>query len=107
MVSEASVLVTPSAFISMLCPASSADSSTPYRKPVIGAINGFAMGGGSEMVVNLDLAVAGQSATFGFPEAKRGVTVGAGGVPRLARLVGHNKGARILLISEGDSSHAP
>ena len=50
------------------------------------------MGGGSEMVVNLDLAVAGQGATFGFPEAKRGVTIAAGGVPRLARLVGHNKG---------------
>jgi len=72
--------------------------STRYtKKPVIGAINGFAMGGGSEMVVNLDLAVAGQSATFGFPEAKRGVTVGAGGVPRLARLVGHNKAMELCL----------
>lgn len=61
-------------------------------KPIIGAINGFAMGGGAEMVVNLDLAVAGESATLGFPEAKRGVTVGAGGIPRLVRLVGHTRG---------------
>lgn len=44
------------------------------------------------MVVNLDMAVAGQSATLGFPEAKRGVTVGAGGIPRLVRLVGHTRG---------------
>lgn len=50
------------------------------------------MGGGAEMVVNLDLAVAGESATLGFPEAKRGVTVGAGGIPRLVRLVGHTRG---------------
>jgi enoyl-CoA hydratase/carnithine racemase len=50
------------------------------------------MGGGAEMLVNLDLAVAGQSATLGFPEAKRGVTVGAGGIPRLVRLVGHTRG---------------
>lgn len=62
------------------------------RKPIIGAINGFAMGGGAEMVVNLDMAIAGQSATLGFPEAKRGVTVGAGGIPRLVRLVGHTRG---------------
>lgn len=59
------------------------------------------MGGGAEMVVNLDMAVAGQSATLGFPEAKRGVTVGAGGVPRLVRLVGHTRGGRrsILILS--------
>lgn len=44
------------------------------------------------MLVNLDLAVAGQSAILGFPEAKRGVTVGAGGIPRLVRLVGHIRG---------------
>lgn len=61
-------------------------------KPIIGAVNGFAMGGGAEMLVNLDLAVAGQSAILGFPEAKRGVTVGAGGIPRLVRLVGHIRG---------------
>lgn len=63
------------------------------RKPIIGAVNGYAMGGGSEMVVNLDYVVAGTSATFGFPEVKRGVTIGAGGVPRLVRIVGHQKGA--------------
>ena len=44
------------------------------------------------MVVNLDLAILGESATLGFPEVKRGVTVGAGGVPRLVRLVGHMRG---------------
>lgn len=49
------------------------------------------------MVVNLDLAVAGTSAIFGFPEAKRGVTVGAGGVPRLVRIVGHQKAMELCL----------
>lgn len=70
--------------------------STRYtKKPIIGAINGFAMGGGSEMVVNLDMAVAGENAIFGFPEVKRGVTIGAGGVPRLVRIVGHQKGEEV------------
>lgn len=50
------------------------------------------------MVVNLDMAVAGQSATLGFPEAKRGVTVGAGGIPRLVRLVGHTRGEHTMQI---------
>lgn len=49
------------------------------------------------MVVNLDLVVAGQNATFGFPEAKRGVTVGAGGIPRVARIVGHPKAMELCL----------
>jgi len=75
------------------------------KKPIIGAINGFAMGGGSEMVVNLDLAVLGESATLGFPEVKRGVTVGAGGVPRLVRLVGHMRATELLLTGRPISAH--
>lgn len=63
------------------------------------------MGGGAEMVVNLDLAVAGESATFGFPEAKRGVTVGAGGVPRLVRMVGHTRGEFQISITNQPDMH--
>lgn len=65
---------------------------TSCSKPVIGAIRGVALGGGSELVMNLDINVAGQTATFGFPEVKRGVSINAGGLPRFVRLVGHQKG---------------
>lgn len=44
------------------------------------------------MIVNLDIIIAGKTATFGFPEVKRGVSISAGGLPRFARLVGHQKG---------------
>ena len=44
------------------------------------------------MIVNLDIVIAGETATFGFPEVKRGVSISAGGLPRFARLVGHQKG---------------
>jgi enoyl-CoA hydratase/carnithine racemase len=47
-------------------------------KPLVAAVNGIALGGGSEIVVNADLVVAGHSARFGFPEVKRGVMAGQG-----------------------------
>jgi len=52
-------------------------------KPVIAAVNGFAMGGGTEIVLASDLAVAAESASFGLPEVKRGLLAAAGGVVRL------------------------
>lgn len=62
------------------------------RKPLIGAIRGYALGGGAEMAMNLDIAVAGEGATFGFPEVKRGVVILAGGLERFVKLVGHQRG---------------
>ncbi len=62
------------------------------RKPLIGAIRGYALGGGSEMVMNLDIAVAGEGAILGFPEVKRGVVILAGGLERFVKLVGHQRG---------------
>lgn len=50
------------------------------KKPIIAAVNGFAVGGGFEMVLNCDLVVAATNAKFGYPEATRGVTVAAGGM---------------------------
>ena len=44
------------------------------------------------MIANLDICVAGKSATFGFPEVKRGITIAAGGIPRIVKLVGHQRG---------------
>lgn len=54
-------------------------------KPTIAAVNGMALGGGAEIALASDLVVAGESATFGLPEVKRGLIAGAGGVFRLMR----------------------
>ncbi|MBM9466432.1 crotonase/enoyl-CoA hydratase family protein [Nakamurella leprariae] len=56
-------------------------------KPTIAAVNGFALGGGTEIVLASDLAVAADTATFGLPEVKRGIFAGAGGAFRLARQI--------------------
>jgi crotonobetainyl-CoA hydratase len=52
-------------------------------KPTIAAVNGTALGGGTELVLASDLAVAAEHATFGLPEVKRGIMAGAGGLFRL------------------------
>lgn len=48
-------------------------------KPIIAAVNGIAMGGGVEILLNCDLVVASRDAKLGLPEVKRGVVAGAGG----------------------------
>ena len=58
------------------------------KKPVIAAVNGYAMGGGFEIVLGCDLVVASPEATFALPEASRGLYAGAGGLSRLVRIVG-------------------
>jgi len=56
-------------------------------KPVIAAVDGFALAGGMELALACDLIVAGRSAKFGIPEAKRGLVAGGGGVVQLPRLL--------------------
>ena len=58
------------------------------KKPVIAAVNGWAMGGGFEICLGCDMIVASPNATFGLPEAMRGLYAGAGGLSRLVRLAG-------------------
>ena len=58
------------------------------KKPVICAVNGWAMGGGFEICLGADMIVASPQATFGLPEAMRGLYAGAGGLSRLVRLAG-------------------
>lgn len=55
------------------------------NKPIIAAVNGFALGGGTEIALACDLIVASEKATFGLPEVKRGIVAGAGGLLRLPR----------------------
>ncbi|KIW79549.1 hypothetical protein Z517_06161 [Fonsecaea pedrosoi CBS 271.37] len=58
------------------------------KKPIVAAVNGYALGGGFEIVLNCDLIVASPKATFGLPETLRGIYAGAGGLPRLVRNAG-------------------
>ncbi|MCI4663737.1 MAG: enoyl-CoA hydratase-related protein [Neomegalonema sp.] len=67
------------------------------RKPLIGAVAGYANGGGFELALACDFVIAAQSARFGFPEATLGVIPSAGGVQRLTRLVGRAKAMEMLL----------
>lgn len=70
------------------------------RQPVIAAVNGYALGGGFELVLVADLVVAADNATFGLPEAKLGLLPGGGGTQRLPRLVGRNKAKELLMTAD-------
>jgi enoyl-CoA hydratase len=74
-------------------------------KPVIAAINGFALGGGCELALACHIRIASDTARFGQPEVKLGIAPGYGGTQRLPRLVG--KGAALQLILTGEMIDAP
>ncbi|KAG2205368.1 hypothetical protein INT47_007153 [Mucor saturninus] len=67
------------------------------RKPVIAAVNGYALGGGMEILVACNIVVATEKSKFGFPEVKRGVVIAAGGLARLARSVSYQIASELVL----------
>jgi enoyl-CoA hydratase len=66
-------------------------------KPVIAALEGFALGGGLELALCADIIVAGETARLGLPEVKVGILPGGGGTQKLARLIGAKRAMLLLL----------
>ncbi|MFA5580346.1 MAG: crotonase/enoyl-CoA hydratase family protein [Paracoccaceae bacterium] len=71
--------------------------SHPISKPVIAAVNGFALGGGTELSLAADLVVAADTAAFGLPEVKRGIFAGAGGAFRIVQQLPTKIGMEVVL----------
>jgi len=81
----------------------------PPKKPLIAAVEGYALAGGCEMALAADLIVAARNARFGLPEVKRGLVAGSGGMLRLPRRLPYHVAMEIVLTGdmlEAERAHA-
>jgi enoyl-CoA hydratase len=72
----------------------------PPRKPIIAAVEGYALAGGFEMALACDMIVAANNASFGLPEVKRGIVAGAGGMMRLPSRIPYHIAMEAVLTGE-------
>ena len=71
-----------------------------FPKPLIAAVDGYALGGGLELVLVCDIAIASKRSQFGFPEIKRGIFPGNGGTQRMIRQIGKMRVNRMMYFGE-------
>jgi enoyl-CoA hydratase len=85
------------------------DALAAMGKPVIAAVNGFALGGGAEVALACDFIFAAESAKIGFPEANLGIFPGFGGTQRVPRLIGKARAKELIFsgaILSAEEAHA-